>query len=372
MQHHHILLGVAGGLALPAAASLPPVSPIHRVVVVGGTHGNEYTGVWCIKAMEQQKSVIAESFPSLDVSTLLGNPKAHIENKRFIHSDLNREFREESLIQQVNRESVESMRARELDASLGPKLKPDQHARRVDLIIDLHSTTTNMGLTVIIPEGDVVMAQAAAYVLIKCEGAKCLMHSYPDARLRPSLSSVGKHGLTIEVGPVPQGVVRHDAVETTQRAIQALMEFLEQRNTQGEDAVMEQLRAGYPSGQVPIYRSAPAMVTGEMSGKIPWPCDAENPNFPMWMVHKSLQDKDFHVVRTGDPMFVALDGSIIPYNGSHGDEVILIFINEGGYYYKSSGTGITVAAKSHFDLFTGMMTDNGSFSAAAAAKELKP
>jgi hypothetical protein len=71
-------------------------------------------------------------------------------------------------------------------------------------------------------------------------------------------------------------------------------------------------------------------------------------------------------------MFVALDGSIIPYNGSHGDEVILIFINEGGYYYKSSGTGITVAAKSHFDLFTGMMTDNGSFSAAAAAKESKP
>jgi succinylglutamate desuccinylase len=371
MQHHHILLGVAGGLALPAAASLPPVSPIHRVVVVGGTHGNEYTGVWCIKAMEQQKSVIAESFPSLDVSTLLGNPQAHMENKRFVHSDLNREFREESLIQQVNRESVESVRAREVDALLGPKLKPDQHARRVDLVIDLHSTTTNMGLTVIVPEGDVVMAQAAAYVLLKCEGAKCLMHSYPDARLRPSLSSVGKHGFTIEVGPVPQGVVRHDAVETTQRAMQALMEFLEQRNTQGEDAVMEQLRAGYPSGQVPIFRSAPAMVTGEMSGKIPWPCDAENPNFPMWMVHKSLQDKDFHVVRTGDPMFVALDGSIIPYEGSHGDEVILIFINEGGYYYKSSGTGITVAAQSHFDLFTGMITDKGSFSGAARAEESK-
>ena len=31
----------------------------------------------------------------------------------------------------------------------------------------------------------------------------------------------------------------------------------------------------------------------------------------------------------------------------------LIFVNEGGYYYASSGTGIGVAVRSQFDLQTG-------------------
>ena len=357
MQYHHFLLGVAGGLAIPTAASFPPWSPIQRVVVVGGTHGNEYTGVWCIKALEQQKEALATTFSSLDISTLLGNPQAHFENKRFIHSDLNREFKQEFLLREVDTSSVESVRAREVDQLLGPKLQEILHHQRVDLVVDLHSTTTNMGLTVIIPEGDPDMAQAAAYVLHKCKGARCLMHTTTDARDRPNLSSVGKHGFTIEVGPVPQGVVRHDAVEKTQDAMEALLEFLDQRNKQGHEAILTQLRTAYPSGRVPVFRSAPAMVSGEISGKIQWPCDSENPNFPLWMVHKSLQDKDYQLIRTGDPMFVALDGTVISYEGTHGDEVHLIFINEGGYYYKSSGTGIVVAAMSHYDLDSGMIVE---------------
>ena len=32
-----------------------------------------------------------------------------------------------------------------------------------------------------------------------------------------------------------------------------------------------------------------------------------------------------------------------------------MFINEGGYYYKKSGTGISVAVKSEFDLCNGLI-----------------
>jgi len=368
MQRHHLLLSVAGGFALPVTASLPPLIPIHRVVVVGGTHGNEYTGVWCVKAMEQQKDIFAANFPSLQISTLIGNPRAHLENRRFIHSDLNREFRKEYLLQQLDTNNVEAVRAREVDSILGPKLTELMHDQRVDLVVDLHSTTANMGLTVIVPEGDAVMAQAAAYMLLKCKGSRCLMHSIPDQRDRPSLSSVGKHGITIEVGPVPQGVVRHDAVESTQQAIHALMEFLDKRNSQGHESMLNQLMMAYPTGRVPLFRSAPAMVSGEMSGKIQWPCDPDNPNFPLWMVHKSLQDRDFQLIRTGDPMFVALDGSVVPYEGTHGDEVFLIFINEGGYYYKSSGTGIAVAALSEFNLKTGTILNDEEMVASCVEK----
>ena len=62
---------------------------------------------------------------------------------------------------------------------------------------------------------------------------------------------------------------------------------------------------------------------------------------------------DFELVQTGDPLFVDLAGNVIPYRGSHGTAVYLMFINEGGYYYAESGTGIGVAVQSSFQLRTG-------------------
>jgi succinylglutamate desuccinylase len=175
-----------------------------------------------------------------------------------------------------------------------------------------------------------------------------------------NLSSCGRHGFTIEVGPTPQGVIRHDVVEKTEAALHSLLEFLHLRNLEIEEnkddsstSVLDRLRKIYPYGIVPCYRSAPAVRPGELSGKISWPNDPENPNFPAVMVHKSIQDRDFEALRIGDPLFVTLDGTIIPYDGSHGEEVHLIFVNEGGYYYASSGTGIGVAVKSEFDWQTG-------------------
>ncbi|KAL7482016.1 hypothetical protein ACHAW6_007714 [Cyclotella cf. meneghiniana] len=305
----------------PPLATVNPFSkPVKNVVIVGGTHGNEYTGVWCIKSIEKQHDNIFSDFPTLDIATLLANPVAHMQNKRFVDSDLNREF------------SVE---------------KPEPLA---DVVVDMHTTTANMGISLIIPEGDSLMSAAAAYVLHQCqskygyESVQCLMHALPKRADRQNLSSCGRHGFTIEVGPVPQGVLRHDVVEKTQAALHSLLEFLHLRNLElengngnnGEPTVLDMLRQIYPNNIVPCYRSAPAVRPGELSGKISWPNDDSNPNFPAVIIHKSLQDRDFEPLRIGDPLFVTLDGTIIPYDGSHGDEVHLIFVNEGGYYYESS------------------------------------
>lgn len=40
-----------------------------------------------------------------------------------------------------------------------------------------------------------------------------------------------------------------------------------------------------------------------------------------------------------------------------GDEVYVIFVNEAGYYYASSGTGIGVAVTSYYDLDSGMLKE---------------
>lgn len=334
-------------------------SPAPRVIVVGGTHGNEYTGVWCIKALELQAEALKVKYPTLNISTILANPEAHMANKRFIHSDLNREFATEKLCLIDNDDdeataTAEGARARELNEILGSKCDSDD-PELFDVAIDLHSTTSNMGMTLIINEGDVLMAQGAGYVATKCPNTKCLMHSIPDKGSRPNLSSTAKHGFTIEVGPVPQGLLRHDAVLKTECALHGLLEFLQRYNS-GED-VLGELQEAYPSGKVPTFRTAPAMRPGEMSGKISWPSDPDNPNFPTLMIHESLQDRDYEILRKGDPIFVAMDGSVVRYDGSHGDEVNVIFVNEAGYYYPSSGTGISVSVQSHFDLKDGMLAE---------------
>ncbi|KAL3781534.1 hypothetical protein ACHAW5_005431 [Stephanodiscus triporus] len=463
----------AGPSPDPTEMSSPFMRPVRRVTVVGGTHGNEYTGVWCIKAIERQREIanarrgrgrgrtiddddegdefgegrrirahdddddndyderkrrsstvnVFENYPSMEISTLLGNPVAYMQNRRFIDVDLNREFSMEKLLRvpsdrgYINmrecdvtnefcsgdiRSSLphEAIRAREIEALLGPKFVAAESGKRrrttttssagcdtddgrgegggdtshddpnVDVVIDLHTTTSNMGISLIIPEGDALMSAAAAHVLHECrrmygrDSAQVLMHALPRRQDRMNLSSCGRHGFTIEVGPTPQGVLRHDCVEKTQAALYSLLEFFHSRNLELEaegkgggpppsPTVLDRLGELYPGGLVPCYRSAPAVRPGELSGKISWPADDLNPNFPSLMVHRSIQDRDYASLRVGDPLFVRLDGSVIPYDGSHGDEVHVIFVNEGGYYYASSGTGVGVAVRSLFDLRTG-------------------
>jgi aspartoacylase len=264
--------------------------------------------------------------------------------------------------------TVESLRAIEINRLLGPKFESSNSAGEsnssdegkkepVDVIIDLHSTTSNMGVTLIVTEGDPLMTQAAAYVMQKCppeDRVRCVMHTHPNRNVRPNLSSIAPHGFTIEVGPVPQGVLRHEAVEKTQRALHALLEFLDRRISAPAE-LQADLKKWYASknGQVPCFRSITALREGEMSGKITWPSASDNPNFPAYMVHKRLQDRDFELIKIGDPVFVDLEGNTIKYDGSHGSPVYLMFVNEGGYYFKSSGTGMAVAVRANFDLETG-------------------
>jgi len=211
------------------------------VVVVGGTHGNEYTGVWCVKSLETRQEWLRKEYPSISsIITMIGNPKAVKISRRFVDTDLNREFSGSRLLHSAaaasskKDDSVERKRARELNELLGPKEAPT-----TDLIIDLHSTTSNMGLTLIVPEGDVIMTQAAAYVKSVHKDAHILMHAIPNRDKRPNLSSIARHGFTIEVGPVPQSVLRHDAVERTEAALFTILDFVEIINTQSQRTIIK-------------------------------------------------------------------------------------------------------------------------------------
>lgn len=342
-------------------------SLVRAVAVVGGTHGNEYTGVFCIKALERQLQK-GRTFP-FQVSTLIGNPEAYKANRRFMDEDLNRQFSRAAMAAAKSKAdalSVEQRRAKELDSLLGPKFGGDGDTKippAMDFIVDLHTTTTNMCTTLIVGQGDPLTTRAAAYVMHKCRkknfNVSIMMHTHPSQDTRPNLSSIAPHAFTIEVGPVPQGVLRHDKVEEMQEALNCVLEFL-QRHEQEPEKIMEELNESYPSGRIPCYRSAPALRKGEMSAKLVWPSDPDNENFPQWLVHKDVQDQDFKEIKTGDPLFVNLDGEVMPYDGSYGSPILLMFVNEGGYYYASSGTGISIAQREEFDLATGTLVPKNS------------
>ena len=57
-----------------------------KSIVVGGTHGNEYTGVFVSKALA--RSLQRENpYKTFQLSTVIANPEAHLQNKRFIDQD---------------------------------------------------------------------------------------------------------------------------------------------------------------------------------------------------------------------------------------------------------------------------------------------
>ncbi len=354
----HLFLLVTGVSSINHEIMQKTASLVRTVAVVGGTHGNEYTGVFCIKALERQLQKGIKKYP-FEISTLIGNPEAYMANRRFMDEDLNRQFSGAAMAAAAAAKSslsVEQTRAQEIDRLLGPKFgdKPPV----TDFIVDLHTTTTNMHTTLIVGQGDPLTTQAAAYVMHACRKKNLkvciLLHTHASQETRPNLSSIAPHSFTIEVGPVPQGVLRHDKVEETQEALNSVLEYLK-RNEEEPEKLLEELKECYPNGRIPCYRSAPALRKGEMSAKLVWPSDPDNENFPQWLVHKDVQDKDFTEIETGDPLFVNLDGEVIPYDGSHGSPILLMFVNEGGYYYASSGTGISVAQRDEFDLLTGKL-----------------
>lgn len=126
-----------------ALVSLPALA---RMAVCGGTHGNELSGVYVVQEMERQRKEKGEDAWPIPVTTVLSNPRAVKECRRYTDKDMNRCFNRDTLSSPITDSSpYEVRRAQDLNNLLGPKGSTDA----TDMICDLHNTTSNMGLTLI-------------------------------------------------------------------------------------------------------------------------------------------------------------------------------------------------------------------------------
>jgi succinylglutamate desuccinylase len=347
-----MLAAVSQVLALATPPKYVPPSDAaarrRRVVVVGGTHGNEFSGCFVLERLNMFHKTIEERYPTLLVETLLANPKAHAMNLRFVDDDLNRMFSRDALNNLATR-GYEPSRAQAIERALGPK-GPRASA---DCVIDLHTTTSNMGCTLIVNSYSALALRATAFVIEHWSdgyggsGEECPASRGPSdtcsssaGRLAwtssecceplhplrvylhestqdeaPYLSSCGRDGITIEVGPTPNGLLRSDVVATTERALRLLLQYLELEYGG---------RAPLPPHTLPIYLD---------QGKVAWEEDGVDTSMdsllPGSMIAASLQDRDFEPLRAGEPLFERLDGTTIPYDGCCGEMVYPIFVRGG-------------------------------------------
>jgi succinylglutamate desuccinylase len=291
---------------------------IKRILIVGATHGNEFTGAYAVKKFRDNSNLVQRS--TFETFTLLANPQAFAEARRYIDKDLNRCFRWENL-QDFTLSTYEEVRAKEINETFG---KEGQSP--VDVIFDLHTTTANMGLTVIIYPYSFNL-KMAAYLQQINPLVKVLV--LPESKLGYSgLPSICGLGCTIEVGAISNGVLQAELFQWTETLIDHALDYLEY----------------YNRGELPSL--GPMLTAYQQVGTIDYPRD--DAGDIQAMIHPQLQFQDYEPLNPGDPVFLSFDGDDILYKGDV--TTYPIFINEAAYYEK--GIAMILTQKQEFELFT--------------------
>lgn len=258
-----------------------------RVVIVGGTHGNEWTG---IQVVRHYQNSLQKKFPTLSLEFILANPEAHDRNCRFTDEDLNRAF------EFINEErtSYENKRAREIKTQID---------RSPCLILDLHTTTSNMGSTVIVSHYNSLNLSLCAKLALKFPD--CRIIGAPDPG-KKYLASQSDYGLILEVGPVANGVVGAAALESTIDLIEFILEELASFNPL-ENGTLEL----YEEHEDIYY---PKNEKGELNGYI----------------HSGFQGQDFREIEGDYTPFMSFEKGEIKMKTE--EKLYPIFINEAAYY----------------------------------------
>jgi len=277
---------------------------IKKVAITGGTHGNELTGIYLVrKYLSHPELAHRESFETLCMHTNIGAIK---QCTRYVDKDLNRTFTLATLHDHTLTDYEDAL-SKVINQKLGPK---GSSTPAVDLVIDLHSTTSDMGLSICVSTKDPLTWQAIAYAQEQIPELHIFRWN-GDTDDASFVSSIPPHGITIEVGPIPQGVLRADMFFGTERVIQTLLDFVELYN---QDKVKHYTKAHiYDHVALIDY---PRNDQGEISA----------------ILHPSLQDNGYAKVEKGDPLFVTLEGEDIHYEGS--EPRYVLFANEAAYYEK--------------------------------------
>ena len=292
------------------------MSLINTIVVAGGTHGNERTGVRLVQKWMEHPECYS-SLCSAKVDLVLSNPEAVRLNRRYRDFDLNRAFSQTCLDVTETPQQYEFRRAKELDALYGPK----GAATKTDLLLDVHNTGSNMGNCLILSARDPFTMRASAVLTQEFDDA--WIYYQPEERsASPYFGTVAKADVCIEIGPQQHGTLDAAIFEETERLVKRYLELAEEWN-RGE-----------------LQKRAPIKVDVYTQFKDLGYPKPQGGGAIQAMIHPELLGKDYRELKSGDKLFRTFDGKDILYEGE--SPVYPIFISEPAYYEKDIAMSLTV------------------------------
>ena len=291
------------------------MSLINTIVVAGGTHGNERTGVRLVQKWMEHPECFS-SLCSAKVDLVLSNPEAVRLNRRYRDFDLNRAFSQTCLDVNADPQQYEFRRAKELNALYGPK----GAATKTDLLLDVHNTGSNMGNCLILSARDPFTMRASAVLTQEFKDA--WIYYQPEERsASPYFGTVAKADVCIEIGPQQHGTLDAAIFEETERLVKRYLELAEEWN-RGE-----------------LQKRAPIKVDVYTQFKDLGYPKPQGGGAIQAMIHPELLGHDYRELKDGDKLFRSFDGEDILYHGE--SPVYPIFISEPAYYEKDIAMSLT-------------------------------
>ena len=282
------------------------MNKLQKVAIIGATHGNEITGYYLIRKLNQFPELTKRK--TFTPEFLIANPKAFDAKLRYIDHDLNRCFFAEEL-NDISLASYEQSRAKALNSYLGPKGGP-----KFDAIIDLHTTTSSMGGTVMVSSKDPFKLRLAKFIQDRVDNVHIFYSDNIDAKKdRPFLNSIVGKGIVFEIGPIENGVLRQDIFELTEAMIFAALDYIDSYN---ETERLNEVTASVfcPTGTIKY----PTNDNGEIVA----------------MISDKFQGTDYLEIKESTILFVGFDGREYKYDGPEGRYPI--FVNEAAYFEDSN------------------------------------
>ena len=294
--------------------------PTARVVIFGGTHGNEMTGIGLVNHWGRHPDEVRRK--GLEVATILSNPQAAARVLRYVEHDLNRCFLPGDLAS--TRGGYEFGRAREIVSACGGE---DQLARAV--LLDLHTTTSNMGPTIILTTLSAFNLRLAYDLVCRFPALKVIAN--PLARAEsPFLNGLSPYGFCIEVGPVPQGTIDPRIVSQTREIVGAVLDYCAAHLTAQDSAAAGGASVAHygPEQQLDVYDYAEV---------VDYPRNADGTLAAT--LHPERYGRDFVPVERGSPMFLTWSGDIV----GRKEEGLYwpIFVGESAYVEKQTAMVLT-------------------------------
>lgn len=283
---------------------IPGYGVPRTIAVTGGTHGNERGGVWTVRNMIHDPSRFA--FPGLEVRGILSHPAAVDRNLRYLDRDLNRCFGPELAHARPDSPQIERRRALELRDEICP------NGTAPDLVVDLHNTTSSMGVTWILTTLDPLLLWLASNAAGRDSRTR-ILHTPETAQSNVFLPSLGIREITLEIGPVSHGTESHWAWKAAQDHLLGILFDLSRLLDGGIDPSRELLERSFDLFQTASVEGYPKDASGRSRA----------------LVHETAAGGDYREFRDGAPLFFdPRTGEAILHRG---ETMYPVFLGEAAY-----------------------------------------